>query len=125
MLQSIRSRECDDARRLLGAALSLLLVFRLLLGPALLPPPAPGLVPICGGTEILYLSLDGSVEAPGGTIADPCPFHGLTAEAAEPVLPLTLPLPQRFAEQAPPAIPAPPHLVARTGYSSRAPPFQV
>ena len=59
MLKAFRSRDCDTARRFMGAAMSLLLVVRLLQGPALLPAPEPGLVPICAGTEIVYLPLDG------------------------------------------------------------------
>ena len=83
MLHAIRAMECDGARRLMGAALALLLTFRLLLGPALLPPPEPGLVPICGGTAILYVALDGKAGDPGAKLSDPCPFFGFAAAPPE------------------------------------------
>jgi len=84
MLHAIRARDCDDARRLLGAALALVLVVRLLLGPGLMPAPAPGLVPICTGTRIVYLALDGGPIAPGPKHSEPCPFFGFTAAPAQP-----------------------------------------
>ena len=122
MLHAIRARECDGARRLMGAALALLLGFRLLLGPALLPPPEPGLVPICGGTVILYVALDGKAGDPGAKLSDPCPFFGFSAappEAGAPVL--------AAAEAVFPGYPAvraktPPEQGGRAGYTSRAPP---
>jgi len=87
MLRAIRSRDHADARRLMGAALSLLLVLRLLLGPALMPAPGADMVPICTGTGIVYVALDrlpdGSLPQTDLQHADPCPFYGFAAATAE------------------------------------------
>ncbi len=67
--------------------LALALVARLFAGPAFLPPPTPGLVPICAGGVIIYVVLPGypvSVpveddEREAGRGAEACPWLGLAA----------------------------------------------
>lgn len=130
MLQTIRARECDDARRLLGAALSLVLVFRLLLGPALLTTLGPGsgpgfgsgVVAICGGTTIVYVNLDGDEGEPGELSGDPCPFYGFAAAPPQPGTPVLAPRPAVFAGHAAPAGPVRLEQAGRAGYTPRAPP---
>jgi hypothetical protein len=122
MLHAIRARDCDNARRLLGVALALLLVFRLLLGPALLPTPEPGLVPICTGARIVYVVPDGGPGAPGPALSDPCPFFGFTAAPAPPGEPVAPPRYVAFSGHPVPAILSPPGRTWRAGHSPRAPP---
>jgi len=122
MLNDLRSRESALARRLIGAALALLLVVRLVLGPAVLPTPEPGLVPLCTGTGLVYVALDGAKGNRGGQDPNACPFFGFVAAPPGPSLALLPPGPAFFAAPAALAIPAQPALRVPSRHAPRAPP---
>lgn len=97
MQRSSRHPGDEAARRLLGAALLVALMFRLMAGPALMAPPSPGLVPICAGDKIVYLALHGGAETPAPKAADPCPVFGLALAALAAEVPDPMPRQIAFA----------------------------
>ncbi|MEL6337245.1 MAG: hypothetical protein AAFQ88_11465 [Pseudomonadota bacterium] len=78
------------------AVLTLALLLRVLAGPALASPPAPGMIPICLGGQIVYVALDGFGvddlstmldEGPAeetATRGEPCPAVGFALAVAPP-----------------------------------------
>lgn len=122
MLQSFRARECIHARRLLGAALSLVLVVRLLLGPGMLPAPEPGMVAVCGGTALIYIDLRSGKGPPRHVPGAPCPFYGFAAAPPQPGVPLLPPRQAVFTGHPAPAGPVRLAGAGRAGYTPRAPP---
>jgi hypothetical protein len=61
----------------LAALLVLVLALRVVAAPVILSAPDPGLIAVCSGGEVYYVTLDGTPvddQAPEG---EPCPFHGV------------------------------------------------
>lgn len=77
-------------RGLMAVLLGLVLMLRLIAAPIVLSAPHPGLIAICSGSGVYYVTLDGAPvdgDAPEG---DPCPYLGIPlalADLAGPVLP--------------------------------------
>lgn len=80
---------CRKLRRIGGPELLLLLAFSVLarfIGPVIGVPPREGFIPLCSGTEIIYLSLGHGEDGPPAAPADadkrqpgdhvPCPWLG-------------------------------------------------
>lgn len=115
--------------RLAGGALAPLLAvvvaLRVIAAPLVMAAPEPGLIAICSGGHIYYVSLDGTPVDPEGPQSDPCPFLGITLALAEPAP--AIPAPRRgvldLVRPAPPvaSIPARP----RPANPARAPPLFV
>ena len=84
---------------LAGALVALALVARLFAGPAF-AEPRDGLVPICAGGQLVWISVEDPETAP---VTDPCPWIGLAiaAEPAEPAVTLTAATPARIAHLEP------------------------
>lgn len=64
---------------LIGLVLILVLSLRVVAAPFIMASPAPGIMAICSGAEIVYISMkDGQpVEDTGEFDAEPCPFFGI------------------------------------------------
>jgi len=68
----------------LAPLLALVLALRVIAAPLIMAAPEPGLIAICSGGKIYYVSIDG---APGNGEAPPskpCPFVGNTLALADP-----------------------------------------
>ncbi|MEM7506577.1 MAG: hypothetical protein AAF415_07510 [Pseudomonadota bacterium] len=64
--------------RLTALMVGLALFARLFGGLAFAEPPAPGMVPICAGGEIVWIDLDEPEVSEGQELpSDPCPYLGL------------------------------------------------
>ena len=110
-------------RGALALLLGLVLALRVIAVPFVMAAPAPGLMAICSGGEIVYVSLDTGQPVSNGPAADPCPFFGTTAaltgagpDPARPVFAasdIPVVLPARI-------VPAPRRVVA---HAPRAPPL--
>src|SRR6056297_3590388 len=109
-------------RRAVRLGLVLLVALRLLGGQAALSAPAPGLVALCMGGEIVYVRLAGPDAPVDMPAPDPCPWMGsppVTEPAGQPLLrPARTPRHVRWTAAAEPAGPA----FAAANYSARAPP---
>lgn len=77
-------------RGLMAVLLGLALMLRLIAAPIVLSAPHPGLIAICSGGGVYYVTLDGEPVGGDAPESDPCPYLGiplaLTALAG-PVLP--------------------------------------
>lgn len=73
-------------RGLLAVLMAFALAVRIVAAPLVLAAPGPGLMAICSGGEIYYVTLDGTpVEGDAGK-AKPCPFAGMTLSEGAPHL---------------------------------------
>lgn len=67
----------------LTVLVALHLAVRVVAQPFVLTAPEPGLMAICSGTEIVYVSMETGMpvetDRDGTPAADPCPFLGVTA----------------------------------------------
>ncbi len=63
--------------------LALFIAIRVVAQPTILAAPEPGVMALCSGGQIVYVSMETGlpVENDGetGLLADPCPFFGVTA----------------------------------------------
>ncbi len=69
-------------RTVLTALLALVMALRVAAQPAVLTAPDPGVIALCSGGQIVYVSLETGLPVPGedsAPKADPCPFFGVTA----------------------------------------------
>lgn len=113
------------ARGGLATLLVLVVALRVVAAPVILSAPEPGLIAVCSGGEVYYVTLDGTPvdgDAPEG---EPCPFHGVTL-ALVGVQPPQVILPERMAQWADwPAVSL--HVQSRRARSNtaRAPPLPV
>ncbi len=107
--------------------LGCVIVLRLVAAPFIIASPAPGIMAICSGGQIVYISMqDGQpVDTPDGAEVDPCPFFGIVSVVAQadPVLtpPATVFVAAHVLKPASPAR----HVVTPCDNHSRAPPFVV
>lgn len=70
------------ARGGLAALLVLVVALRVVAAPVILSAPEPGLIAVCSGGEIYYVTLDGTPLDHEGPEREPCPFHGVTLALA-------------------------------------------
>jgi hypothetical protein len=67
----------------LTVLLALFIAFRVVAQPAILAGPEPGLMALCSGGQIVYVSMETGLPVDKGDdtgpMADPCPFFGVTA----------------------------------------------
>lgn len=64
--------------------LALVVALRVIAAPLVIAAPEPGLIAICSGGQIHYVSLDGTPVDPDASPPDPCPFLGITLALADP-----------------------------------------
>jgi len=110
-------------RGALAVLIAVLVALRTIAAPVVMAAPEPGVMAICSGGQIYYVTLDGTPVDDTTPQPDPCPYHCLTLALGEIETPiptaetearrLALPLPQA------PAISA---MRARQN-TPRAPPF--
>ena len=77
-------------RGLMAVLLGLVLMLRLIAAPIVLSAPHPGLIAICSGGGVYYVTLDGEPVGGDAPEGDPCPYLGIPlalAGLAGPVLP--------------------------------------
>jgi hypothetical protein len=80
-------------RGLVAVLLGLVLMLRLIAAPIVLSAPHPGLIAICSGGGVYYVTLDGEPVGGDAPESDPCPYLGIPlalAALAGPVLPPAL-----------------------------------
>ncbi len=110
-------------RGLLAVLMAFALALRVIAAPLVLSAPSPGLMAICSGGDIYYVTLDGTpVDGEPGK-AKPCPFAGMTlTEAGGPVHPVAFRPVVRVAASVTSVATAPARLRDRA-HGPRAPPL--
>lgn len=108
-------------------ALVLVLSLRVVAAPFIMASPAPGIMAICAGGEIIYISMeDGQpVDDDSGFDAEPCPFFGIMSMLADVHPPDPAPVALSVLEVRPLAGHNLPSGVIPSAYRSRAPPALV
>lgn len=112
---------------LLSLALVLVLSLRVVAAPFIMASPAPGIMAICAGGQILYISMESGqpVEDDSEFDAEPCPFFGIMSMLAEAHPPQIAPVSLTVSEARPITGLAHPIDTAPQAYLSRAPPIGV
>src|SRR6056297_809044 len=64
-------------RGLMAVLLGLVLMLRLIAAPIVLSAPHPGLIAICSGGGVYYVTLDGEPVGGDAPEGDPCPYLGI------------------------------------------------
>jgi len=102
MLRSVWTIESRTARRMLGAALSLMMCMRVLIVPGFAADLASGLVSLCAGGEVIWVAAGGVAPVEDGKPRIPCPWLALSATPQAPVTPVPerrlAPVPARHAQ---------------------------
>jgi len=82
------------SRQVTAMLLGFVLALRLVAAPFILSSPAPGVMAICVGGQITYISMDDGqpVQDIDGAVADPCPFFGVMSALPGGDVPVTPPL---------------------------------
>lgn len=80
---------------LLAPLLALVVALRVIAAPLVMTAPEPGMIAICAGGQIVYVSLDGAPSDADAPKPDPCPFLGITLALNEPAT--NVPAPHRDA----------------------------
>lgn len=126
-IQRARPRRWLLTRQVTACVLALVLVMRLVSAPYVMASPAPGIMAICSGGEIIYISMkDGQpVEDSGEFATEACPFFGITSVLADTYPPHVAPRVLTAAQAEPIAGLALPSDISRHDYHSRAPPDPV
>jgi len=105
--------------------LAVVVALRVIAAPLVMAAPEPGLIALCSGGQIYYVTLDGTPADADTPQPDRCPFLGITLALADPGP--AIPLPRRGrAEQrlpVPPVKHVPDHPVPAN--PARAPPLAV
>lgn len=114
-------------RGLMAVLLAFVLALRVIAAPVVMAAPHPGLIALCSGGKIVYVSLKTGVPVPASETetehSDPCPFFGVTTvldndrSDVPAVLQLALPLPLGIEAQKAES------LEQNAPYHSRAPPL--
>lgn len=80
-------------RIVLTMMVAFFVALRVIAQPLILAAPHPGVMAICAGGQIVYVSLDTGlpVETETGIAADPCPLFGVTALTDVAAPPITAP----------------------------------
>lgn len=114
-----------DARGLLAVLLALVVALRVVAAPVILSGPEPGVMAICSGGQIYYVTLDGTPVEGDAPEADPCPFMGIPLALAD----IADPLPSMRGAERPLGVAIPQARVAAharpRANAARAPPFPV
>ncbi|SLN52791.1 hypothetical protein ROA7450_02672 [Roseovarius albus] len=107
--------------------LAFVLALRVIAAPVVMAAPEPGLIALCSGGKIVYVSLETGAPVPASETdtphGDPCPFFGITAALDSDrsdipaVLQLAMPLPLAIDIQKAES------LERKAPYHSRAPPL--
>ncbi|KRS12564.1 hypothetical protein XM53_10760 [Roseovarius atlanticus] len=67
----------------LTVLLALFIAIRVVAQPTILAAPEPGVMALCSGGQIVYVSMETGLpvknDGETGLLADPCPFFGVTA----------------------------------------------
>lgn len=107
----------------LAVVLALVVALRVVAAPVLLAAPEPGMIAVCAGGQIYYVTLNGDPVEGEAHEADPCPFLGLTLALGSGVA--LLPAPQTVAHDAARPLPQAAAISARRlrANAPRAPPF--
>ncbi|MDF1669513.1 MAG: hypothetical protein P1U83_07855 [Roseovarius sp.] len=81
-------------RQVTAMVLGFVLALRLVAAPFILSSPVPGVMAICSGGQITYISMDDGqpVQDIDGAVADPCPFFGVMSVLPGGDVPVTPPL---------------------------------
>ena len=70
-------------RTLITVLVALLVSLRVVVQPLVLAAPEPGLMALCSGGQIVYVSIETGqpveTDSESATLAEPCPFYGVTA----------------------------------------------
>ena len=69
---------------LVALVMALVLALRVIAAPLILAAPEPGLIAICSGGKIYYVSIDGAPGDDEAPPSKPCPFVGNTLALADP-----------------------------------------
>lgn len=81
----------------LTVLLALFIAIRVVAQPAILAAPEPGIMALCSGGQIVYVSMETGLPVDTGNdptpMADPCPFFGVTAFALTADKPMPMPAP--------------------------------
>ncbi len=103
--------------------LAVIVALRVIAAPLVVAAPQPGLIAICSGGQIHYVSFDGTPVEPDAPAADTCPFLGITLALADPVPAIPMARTGRTGRLQP--VPFTAHVPARTvpGNPARAPPL--
>ncbi len=64
--------------------MALVVALRVIAAPLVMAAPEPGMIAICSGGQIYYVSLDGTPHDPETLKSDPCPFLGIGLALADP-----------------------------------------
>ncbi|MFK7939777.1 MAG: hypothetical protein AB8B82_10375 [Roseovarius sp.] len=110
----------------MACVLALVLVMRLVAAPYVMASPAPGIMAICSGGEIVYISMkDGQpVEDNEEYAAEACPFFGIISVLDDTYPPSVAPRVVTAAQAATIAGLALTSQRSKHAYNSRAPPEQ-
>lgn len=110
---------------LITVLLALTLAVRVISAPFILAAPAPGLMAICSGGQIVYISMkDGQpVEAEDGQTGEACPYFGVLSVLPETDVPQVAPVPVRSHDISLEATALVTGLIASGNYRPRAPPL--
>ncbi|WP_120500345.1 hypothetical protein [Roseovarius sp. EL26] len=68
-------------RGFMAVLLAFVLALRIVAAPVVMAAPQPGMIALCSGGQIIYVSLESGEPVPGSETehSDPCPFFGITA----------------------------------------------
>lgn len=82
-------------RRVTAVFIALALALRIVASPAVMASPEPGIMAICSGGKIVYVSMETGlpVDESEGPASVPCPYFSVTTVAAIGDAPLALPIP--------------------------------
>lgn len=125
-MHAVASDRKAGTRSAVALLLGLVLALRLVAAPIILQAPAPGLMAICSGGEIIYISMeDGQPVSEGeGPASASCPFFSVMSVL--PGVETPVPVPVRLARPVEPlAVAAQLRAIeAFRDYRSRAPPLR-
>lgn len=95
VMRSIGCSNLDRTRAIAAVLLALTLALRIIASPAVMASPAPGIMAICSGGKIVYVSMETGlpVDESEGPASVPCPYFSITTVAAIGDAPLALPVP--------------------------------
>lgn len=68
---------------ILAPLMALAVALRVIAAPLVVAAPEPGMIAICSGGQIYYVTLDGTPVDPETAHSDPCPFLGIGLALAD------------------------------------------